>query len=154
MSQIALPLAPGGAGSPARIVVGNANRAALEAMAAAATWPFRTAILFGPPRSGKSLLARWFDVQVPTGGDAFTVNVGQYWPNDKKAPFANRHAASLRAIYDLQDMERSQFVYQTGQSGLVFSGRYRDMAQEWAEVRYRDLRMDPATIRHTLTLAP
>ena len=60
MSQIALPLAPGGAGGPTRIVVGNANRAALEAMAAAATWPFRTAILFGPPRSGKSLIARWF----------------------------------------------------------------------------------------------
>lgn len=23
-------------------------------------WPFRSAVLFGPPRSGKSLLARWF----------------------------------------------------------------------------------------------
>nr|WP_235578306.1 penicillin acylase family protein [Pseudorhodoferax sp. Leaf267] len=100
------------------------------------------------------LLARWFDVKVPTGGDTFTVNVGQYWPNDAKTPFANRHAASLRAIYDLDDLERSQFIYQTGQSGLVFSGRYRDMAQEWAQVRYRALRMDPANIRHTLTLAP
>ncbi len=60
MSQIALPLAPGGAGVPSRIVVGNANEAALGAMAAAAGWPFRTAILAGPPRSGKSLIARWF----------------------------------------------------------------------------------------------
>ncbi|HMT45562.1 MAG: hypothetical protein RL702_245 [Pseudomonadota bacterium] len=60
MSQIALPLAPGGAGMASRIVVGNANRAAIEAMAAASTWPFRTAVLAGPPRSGKSLLARWF----------------------------------------------------------------------------------------------
>ena len=60
MSQIALPLAPGGAGVPSRIVVGNANEAALGAMAAAASWPFRTAILAGPPRSGKSLIARWF----------------------------------------------------------------------------------------------
>ena len=59
MSQIVLPLHVG-TGAPSRIVVGNANRAALEAMAAAATWPFRTAILFGPPRSGKSLIARWF----------------------------------------------------------------------------------------------
>lgn len=48
--------------------MGNANVAALEAMAAAAAWPFRTAILAGPPRSGKSLIARWF---VETGqGDA------------------------------------------------------------------------------------
>ncbi|MFM5950122.1 MAG: ATPase [Novosphingobium sp.] len=59
MSQIVLPLNVG-SGAPSRIVLGSANRAAIEAMAATASWPFRTAILFGPPRSGKSLLARWF----------------------------------------------------------------------------------------------
>lgn len=59
MSQILLPLKVGG-GAPSRIVLGNANQAALEALAAASTWPFRTAILLGPPRSGKSLIARWF----------------------------------------------------------------------------------------------
>ncbi len=61
MGQIALPLAPGGAGAASRIVVGNANQTALEAMAAAPAWPFRTAVLLGPPRSGKSLIARWFE---------------------------------------------------------------------------------------------
>ncbi len=60
MSQIALPLAPGGAGAPSRIVVGNANTSAIEALGHAGNWPFRTAVLFGPPRSGKSLIARWF----------------------------------------------------------------------------------------------
>lgn len=59
MSQIVLPLHVG-SDAPSRIVIGNANRAAIEALGAAATWPFRTAILFGPPRSGKSLIARWF----------------------------------------------------------------------------------------------
>ena len=59
MSQIALPLRAGKEG-PARIVIGNANAAVAEALAAAQTWPFRTAVLHGPPRSGKSLLARWF----------------------------------------------------------------------------------------------
>ncbi len=59
MSQILLPLTVGG-GAPSRIVLGNANRAAVEAMAAAGNWPFRTAVLLGPPRSGKSLIARWF----------------------------------------------------------------------------------------------
>lgn len=57
MSQFALPL--GGAGA-SRIVVGNANEGVVEACQNTAAWPFRTAILFGPPRSGKSLLARWF----------------------------------------------------------------------------------------------
>lgn len=60
MSQIALPLDVRDRAGPARIVVGDANRAAIEALREPARWPFRTAILFGPPRSGKSLLARWF----------------------------------------------------------------------------------------------
>lgn len=60
MSQIALPLAAGASG-PSRIVIGSANAAALEAIALAATWSFRTAVLAGPPRSGKSLIARWFE---------------------------------------------------------------------------------------------
>lgn len=60
MTQIALPLATGLGAGPPRIVVGSANAAVVEAFSAARTWPFRTAILSGPPRSGKSLLARWF----------------------------------------------------------------------------------------------
>ena len=58
MRQIPLPLAAGA--SPPRIVVGNANAAVIDAFARAAEWPFRSAVLSGPPRSGKSLLARWF----------------------------------------------------------------------------------------------
>lgn len=60
MTQIALPLDVRSAGGPERIVVGNANRAAAEALAEPERWPFHTAVLVGPPRSGKSLLAHWF----------------------------------------------------------------------------------------------
>jgi hypothetical protein len=59
MSQIALPLSPGSPG-PSRIVVGSANAHVAEALGKPESWPFRTAVLTGPPRSGKSLLARWF----------------------------------------------------------------------------------------------
>ncbi len=62
MSQIALPLRAG-PGGPSRIVVGRANSAVFEACAMAGGWPFRTAVLAGPPRSGKSLTARWFAEQ-------------------------------------------------------------------------------------------
>lgn len=64
MGQIALPLAASG---PQRIVVGSANSHIFEALAAADRWPFRTAVLLGPPRSGKSLIARWF---ADNGGEA------------------------------------------------------------------------------------
>lgn len=63
MSQIALPLRGGPGAGPARIVLGNANAQAFEALAVPETWPFRTAVLAGPPRSGKSLAARWFAEQ-------------------------------------------------------------------------------------------
>ena len=53
MSQIALPLAAGSGAGPSRIVVGSANAAVIEAFARAGDWPFRTAILYGPPRAGK-----------------------------------------------------------------------------------------------------
>ncbi len=106
------------------------------------------------PLGNVAALARFFDVAVPTGGDNWTVNVGQYWANDRRNPFANRHAASLRAIYDLADPEASLFIYQTGQSGLVFSPRYRDMSQEWAAVRYRPLRLRPDHWVHEARLVP
>lgn len=67
MSQIPLPLRLGPGDSARRIVVGNANAAVVDALARPETWPFGTALLAGPPRSGKSLLARWF---VENGGDA------------------------------------------------------------------------------------
>jgi hypothetical protein len=66
MSQIVLPLNPASSG-PLRIVVGNANAHVAEALGQPDSWPFRTAVLLGPPRSGKSLLARWFAEQ---GGEA------------------------------------------------------------------------------------
>jgi hypothetical protein len=60
VTQIALPLDVRGLSQPVRIAVGAANRAAIEALRDPARWPFRAALLMGPPRSGKTLLARWF----------------------------------------------------------------------------------------------
>ncbi len=61
MTQIALPLSSGtGPDAAPRIIVGTGNAEAIEALREPARWPFRTAVLSGPPRSGKSLLARWF----------------------------------------------------------------------------------------------
>jgi len=100
------------------------------------------------------LLRDVFNVRVPSDGDLFTVNVGQYWAGETYLPFANRHAASLRVVYDLSDLEQSQFIYQTGQSGLVWSNNYSDMKKEWASGQYRPLRTQPQAWAHELVLVP
>ncbi|MEL6530259.1 MAG: ATPase [Pseudomonadota bacterium] len=72
VSQIALPLELGSEGAPERIVVGNANAAVIEALQEPGSWPFGTAVLTGPARSGKSLIGRWVGqhgVEVIDGAD-------------------------------------------------------------------------------------
>ncbi len=77
------------------------------------------------------LLARWFNIEIPTGGDSTTVNVGHYAIVNEARPFASIHAASYRGLYDLADLDRSRFVTTTGQSGNPLSGHYRDLSQLW-----------------------
>jgi len=140
----------------------QALAAALDALQAVhgndvAAWRWgeaHPAISIHRPLSNVKPLARIFEVRTPTGGDPFTVNVGQYHLDKADAPYANRHAASLRAVYDLANLDNSRFVYQTGQSGNVFSGRYRDMSDTWVAVQYRTLTMKPAQWRSTLELRP
>jgi len=68
MSQIVLPLSLKDNGNPVRIVVGNANQPVVDALGDPQRWPFRTAVLMGPPRSGRTLLGKWFE---STGRGAF-----------------------------------------------------------------------------------
>lgn len=68
MTQIALPLSHLGSGEPNSIVIGAGTTRVAEALSGSKDWPFGTAILAGPPRSGKSLFAQWFASH--TGGGA------------------------------------------------------------------------------------
>jgi penicillin amidase len=88
------------------------------------------------PFGRQPLLARLFDISVDSPGDPYTVNVGRNNMNDEDNPFANRHAASLRAIYDLSDLEKSLFIHSGGQSGNVLSSHYRAFAEAWAKNEY------------------
>jgi penicillin amidase len=78
------------------------------------------------------VLGRLFDIEVASGGDSVTVNVGHFSPRDERRPFASTHAATYRAIYDLADLDRSRFVAVTGQSGNPLSRHYRDLTALWA----------------------
>ncbi len=106
------------------------------------------------PFSNVKALAPAFEVSVPTGGDTFTVNVGQFQLDNPAQPYANRHAASLRAVYDLADLDNSAFIYQTGQSGNVWSPRYRDMSTTWAKVQYRALQLQPTQWTQSMQVLP
>ena len=102
------------------------------------------------------VLSRIFNVAPPTSGDSFTVNVGHFVIRDDLRPFANKHAAGLRAIYDLADLDRSRFMQSTGQSGNVLSPWYANLAERWARVEYITIptARDKIEARHTLKLTP
>jgi penicillin amidase len=88
------------------------------------------------PFTRNEWLARLFDIRVPTGGDAYTVNAGAMDFSDEAEPFANRHAASMRTITDWADPQGSLFIHSGGQSGNPLSAHYRDFAPAWARGEY------------------
>jgi penicillin amidase len=98
------------------------------------------------PFSRQPLLARIFDINVPSPGDAYTVNVGRSNLNDEAQPFANRHAASLRAIYDLSDLEKSLYIHSGGQSGNVLSEHYKAFSEAWSRNEYIPMRSSRKTL--------
>ncbi|BDB24378.1 penicillin acylase family protein [Cupriavidus sp. P-10] len=89
-------------------------------------------------------LSPLFNLRVPTGGDTYTVNVGRHNLRDEKAPFENTHAASVRALYDLADLQGARFMDSTGQSGNALLPRYREWTGKWAAVEYVTMPLAPA----------
>jgi penicillin G amidase len=96
------------------------------------------------PFSNVPLLAKLFEVRVPTAGDTYSVMVGKLKLRDPE-PYLNEFAASLRAVYDLSEANANagSIIFSTGQSGNPFSPHYRDLAQRWGSggaSSYVDLR--------------
>ena len=107
------------------------------------------------PFSRVKLLARWFELRTPVGGDTYTVNVSRV--NLRPDPttqelYLDEHGPSLRALYDLGDPAQSRVMHSTGQSGNLFSTRYRDFVEPWRRVDYVPLWSAPTVA--TLRLKP
>lgn len=98
------------------------------------------------PLGRQALLAKLFDVTVPSPGDTYTVNVGRNVMSNDAEPFANRHAASLRAIYDLSDLEKSLYIHSGGQSGNILSDHYKAFSEAWAKNEYIPMRAERKTL--------
>ncbi len=69
----------------------------------------------------------------PTGGGSSIVNATGW--NAAKG-YEVTSLPSLRAVYDLSDLENSMTVHTTGQSGHAYHPHYIDMAPLWANVEY------------------
>ena len=97
-------------------------------------------------------LGSLYNLKTPFAGDSFSINVGRLQLLRSTNPYETLQAASLRAVYDLSDLEKSIFIYQTGQSGWVQSSMYRNMNPLWAKNEYLPLKMKPENITRQLEL--
>jgi len=109
------------------------------------------------PFAASRFLDPLFSTAVAAPGDGTTVNVAHYrYGGDGYPAF---HGASYRAIYDLADLNASQFVSPVGQSGHFLSPHYRDLAEPWARGEYFEIRFDwtpddPPEGARVLTMRP
>jgi penicillin G amidase len=115
------------------------------------------AVFAHPLFGGIPVLKNFFSVRVPVGGDGSTPNVAHF--SYKSGNFDAQWGPSMRAIYDLSNMNASLYMSAPGQSGQVLSKHYRDMAKNWARGEYFQIRDDwtpdsPPPGTQILTLNP
>ena len=95
-------------------------------------------------------------IQETSGGD-YTLNRGAV-SHTGPDPYANVHAAGLRAVFDLADLDRSMFVVSTGASGHPLSEYYRNLAPLWRRGDLVPMSTDRETVESgalgTLVLSP
>jgi penicillin amidase len=104
------------------------------------------------PLSKVPVLGWLFNIKTPFPGDAFSINVGRPQLLKSTNPYETIQGPSMRTIYDLSDLEKSLFIYQTGQSGWVQSKLYRNMSSLWANNEYLPLQMKPKNAKRQLEL--
>ena len=91
-----------------------------------------------------------------SGGSSLTPNAGGYKHGES---FAQTSGASMRRVVDFSDMNNTQMIIPTGQSGNVKSKHYRDQAELYHNGEYRKTMFDldsieaDKSIRH-LVLVP
>jgi penicillin amidase len=85
-------------------------------------------------QSGIGILEDLFNSKtVPARGDEFTVDAAWF---SYDQPFAMTGGASQRFIADLSDLDNSQTIHTTGQSGQLFHRHREDFITPWQNVEY------------------
>ncbi len=112
---------------------------------------------FAHPLGALPVIGAMFEVRQPVPGDGSTINVNHF--SFASGDYDSVHAATLRAVYDLADLNRSRFMHAPGQSGHPLSPHYRDLADRWAQGGSFEIRDDwtpdaPPEGARVLTLQP
>jgi penicillin amidase len=100
------------------------------------------------------LLGGWLFTPLETDGDEYTVNRGTAdidYESDMPV-YPHIHGASMRAIFDLADLDDSRFMLAGGQSGNPLSPHYRDLLARWRDQQYFTMvgqGVDTLTLRPT-----
>jgi penicillin amidase len=79
----------------------------------------------------------------PTGGGASILNANS-WNTTEGYEVTN--LPSMRAIYDLSNLNNSVTVHTTGQSGQADHPHYDDMASMWANLEYYSMLWDEQSV--------
>lgn len=104
------------------------------------------------------VLRDWFSLSFPMGGGDYALSRTASWGPRGQADFPVRHIASLRAVYDLADLDASLFAPASGQSGHPLSPHFLDLAAVWRDFGHVTIPSDRTTVLRdaagTLVLRP
>lgn len=98
------------------------------------------------PFTNVGLLSGFFTIRKEIAGGRYTL-LRSAMDFANKEPLAATHGSAYRAFYDLSDLDRSGFINSTGVSGNVFSSRYANFADRWAQVKFLPMSVKPAAYR-------
>lgn len=82
------------------------------------------------------LLQDLFSLRFPASGGGFTLDRAASFGDDGSGSFPVGLAASMRAIYDLENLGESLWMPATGQSGNPLSPHFLDLAERWRDFEY------------------
>ena len=99
------------------------------------------------PVLGEQPFLSWiFNIRQPIAGGDQTINNAKTNTLGEN-PFESVHGAGYRGIYDFSDLNASQFVISTGQSGHPLSQHFDDQTSLWKVGEYTTMSLDPADAR-------
>ena len=90
------------------------------------------------PFNNSKILDLLFDRVIANGGGKQTVNIGPSIYSVSEG-YQQQIVAAFRAVIDLADMNNTQYILSTGQSGNIYNTHYDDMVEPHRDLSYNTL---------------